>query len=382
MHINKLLPDILFDGYKFLENSVLVLENGKTVIDIIPKELAGDDVQQIEGILSPGFINCHCHLELSHMKKMIAENTGLTKFIQEIISKRDSESEKKQIAIAVAENEMLQNGIVAVGDICNTVDTISQKNKGNLYYHNFIEVFGSHSNVADTNFRAAINTYEMFVKNFGEASTNMVPHAPYSVSGILWKYIVDFPENNLLSLHNQETEAEDKWFKDKTGDFDTFFKELQINTTSFEPSGTSSLQTYFNRFLPTQQLILVHNVHTTVADIQYSKSFDNTIFWCLCPQANRYITNTLPDVPMFIQNDAVMVLGTDSLASNHQLSIWAEIQTLLKHFSAISLEQALVWATSNGAKALKIDDKYGSFEKGKQPGLVQINNNKAVQLTI
>jgi aminodeoxyfutalosine deaminase len=67
------------------------------------------------------------------------------------------------------------------------------------------------------------------------------------------------------------------------------------------------------------------------------------------------------------------VLGTDSLASNWSLSIMDEIKTLRKSFPTIPLEEMLTWATSNGAEALGFDSELGSFEKGKTPGIVLIN---------
>ena len=71
-----------------------------------------------------------------------------------------------------------------------------------------------------------------------------------------------------------------------------------------------------------------------------------------------------------------MVVGTDSLASNDGLNIWEELQTIRKHSPTIPLEILLQWATSNGAAALKISDQFGSFEKGKKPGLVLINTEQ------
>ena len=64
------------------------------------------------------------------------------------------------------------------------------------------------------------------------------------------------------------------------------------------------------------------------------------------------------------------MLGTDSLASNHQLSITAEMKTIRKYFPAVDTEQLLRWATINGARALQMDNIAGSFEKGKKPGVV------------
>jgi cytosine/adenosine deaminase-related metal-dependent hydrolase len=61
------------------------------------------------------------------------------------------------------------------------------------------------------------------------------------------------------------------------------------------------------------------------------------------------------------------------LASNRQLSILEEIKTIKKHFPAIGNASLLQWATSNGARALQFDDRFGDFKKGKQPGIVLIN---------
>jgi cytosine/adenosine deaminase-related metal-dependent hydrolase len=122
-----------------------------------------------------------------------------------------------------------------------------------------------------------------------------------------------------------------------------------------------------------------------VKDIEFIKLSTSNLqlstFFCLCPNANLYIINTLPDVNMLVENDCMIVLGTDSLASNHQLSIVEEIKTLHQNFPAIPLELMLQWATINGAKALQMEGRLGSFEKGKQPGIVLIEGIKNLQVT-
>jgi cytosine/adenosine deaminase-related metal-dependent hydrolase len=140
------------------------------------------------------------------------------------------------------------------------------------------------------------------------------------------------------------------------------------------------LQYFLPFFKKNQPLILVHNVYTKAEDIVYAQTmseFENSaLYFCLCPHANQYISNKLPDVNMFVNNEMNLVLGTDSLASNDQLSIMAEIKLLQQHFPHISIVEMLKWATSNGAKALKINDVYGSFEKGKRPGVVLIGEDR------
>ena len=107
----------LFDGYRIIDREqVLILTEEGLVDDIMPLSDAGDDVQVHEGILTPGFINCHCHLELSHMKGRIEEQTGLPDFVYRVVTERHSPDETILAAIESAESEMLSNGIVAVGN--------------------------------------------------------------------------------------------------------------------------------------------------------------------------------------------------------------------------------------------------------------------------
>jgi len=90
----------------------------------------------------------------------------------------------------------------------------------------------------------------------------------------------------------------------------------------------------------------------------------------MCPNANLYINDQLPAIDLFIKHNCEIVLGTDSLASNHHLSILEEIKTIRERFPNIAADQLLQWATINGAKALQIDKLLGSFEPGKQPGVI------------
>lgn len=386
----KFKADKLFDGDSFLEDDkVLITDKEGIVEDIVTLNEAGEDVQQFSGILSPGFINCHCHLELSHLKGLIPEETGLVKFVLEVVRRRwtspqapllqrgDSNDSEDWIlsSIEKAEDEMLANGIVAVGDICNNALTIPQKTKRRIYYHNFIEASGFNPVIAQQRFQRSVDFFKEYAKNYSipVESNSIVPHAPYSVADELWDLIIHFPGNHLFTIHNQETAGENEWFRNIKGEFSELYAGMNIDTSFFKPSGKSSLQTYLPKFLNNQSLILVHNVHTAEEDILFAKSSGLQLHWCLCPNANQYITRQLPGIDLLIKHDCGIVLGTDSLASNHQLSILEEIKTIQHHFPHIETERMLKWATSNGARALQMDSLLGSFEKGKKPGVVLIN---------
>ena len=217
----------IFNGYQFLpEDSVLLADENGLIIDIVPTSEAGNGIEFFEGTLSPGFINCHCHLELSHLKGKIEKNTGLIDFLGKIMVERNASEIDISASISLAENEMLQNGIVAVGDICNNINTIPQKTKQHLHYHNFIEVAGFPAEMANARFEKILEVYHQFKTHF--PNTSIVPHAPYSVSTALLQKIVDYEENNLISIHNQETIEETILYQKKSGGFADFYRRFNI----------------------------------------------------------------------------------------------------------------------------------------------------------
>ncbi len=178
------------------------------------------------------------------------------------------------------------------------------------------------------------------------------------------------------SLHNQETDFEDHFLGHKKGDFTRLYELLKVDTSFYHPTGKSSLQSVAHHFAGAKQVLLVHDTFTKEADLDFIAALSNLqqtqYHFCLCVNANLYINKALPPIELLRQKNCSLVLGTDSLASNHQLSILAEIKTIQANYPQIPLTEILQWATFNGAKALGFENRLGSFEKGKQPGMVWI----------
>lgn len=373
----KFQADNIFTGKEMLgSESILVTDERGVIQEIIDEKDAGENIQQFKGIISPGFINCHCHLELSHLKGLIPEHTGMVDFILNILQKRVSSEELMQDAIEKAEAEMIANGIVAVGDICNTTNTIHQKKKGNLYYHNFVELSGFIPQFAQQRFDAGLEIYNEFATHFPDNST-LVPHAPYSVSSNLFQLISNASQNKISTIHNQESKDENEFFEQGTGDFQRLYKTLGIDISFFEAQQKTSLVTIAHHLLKASTTILVHDVFTSKKDIDFLNHISSSktqFYFCLCVLANRYITNSLPKEIDFKANSQNVVLGTDSLASNHSLNILSEINAMKENYPSLSSAELLQFATHNGALALGVDNKYGSFKRGKQPGIVLIEN--------
>jgi cytosine/adenosine deaminase-related metal-dependent hydrolase len=362
------------------------IEKGVIILDETGKILALDvrdnhdpaslDIR--EGVIVPGFINTHCHLELSHMKGKVATGTTLIPFITGVVTQRGAAADIIAEAIAKAEQEMIDGGIVAVGDISNVPDTFAQKAKGRLRYYTFVEMFDFlQESDADREFEKYKAVYDQLT--LAEWSRkSLVPHAPYSVSRNLFQKIHEAnPKQNLtISIHNQETQPEQDLFLHGTGAFYDFYAKFGISLAAFKPNHKTAIHYLLENCPPSVRCLFVHNTLTSKEDIEAAQAWSPNVFWATCPNANLYIENRLPNYQHFIDTEARLTIGTDSLTSNWQLSIIEEMKTIQRFQSYVPFETILRWATLNGAEALGFDDTLGSLEVGKKPGLVLLSLEK------
>ena len=373
MALRFITADFIFPGDgRCLENYTLVIDGGGTVQGVIPRDLEHETKTEVyKGGLCPGFINTHCHLELSHLLGKIETGTKLLPFLQAVVSMREFPQSIIDEAIVRADQEMQNEGIVAVGDICNTLHTYLVKEQSPIRYYSFVEMFDFlQSTLTENEFHKYKAVYDAQSRSKGN-SVSAVPHAPYTVSEGLFKKINDLnAEGDVVSIHNQETSEEDMLFRAKKGGFLSFFQSFGINLDSFDPIGATSPHYTCTHLKPKSNVLFVHNTLTSTSDIDFVHHWSDKVYWATCPNANLYIENRLPNYRDFIETGANMTVGTDSLSSNWRLSILNEIQTIQKYQSYLDTTELLVWATSNGAKALNMQDELGSFETGKKPGVL------------
>jgi aminodeoxyfutalosine deaminase len=374
--VRKIAATYIFQGNQPpIKNGILTCTPDGTILEISgnnEKITEQPGLEYYSGILVPGFVNTHCHLELSHLKGKIEEKTGIGGFVGQINQLRNQDTENTEKAIQVADRKMWAAGTAAVGDISNSTLTLETKKSSKIFYHTFIESFGFHPSRAERAFDIAQFVQFQF-REKGLANC-IVPHSPYSVSKPLFEKIKQnaIIEKSILTIHNQESESESEFYYTGTGAIKNHLQNnLGIDTSHWQPTGKSSLVSVL-QYLPAEnQLLLVHNTFTKKEDLdelRKIRSTENT-FFVLCPNSNLYIENQLPPVPLFRDENLNICIGTDSLASNHELSVLAEMITLQMNFPEIKLEELIQWASINGAKALQIDEKFGSFEAGKKPGV-------------
>lgn len=342
-------------------------------------KLAGKTIHTHRGIIIPGFVNTHCHLELSHLAGVIPKHTGLVSFLQRVMSLRTADEHQIHRAMLLADKQLHDNGIVAVGDHANTAVSVPVKAASNIHYHTFVETLGFEPELA----RQRLADADAVAHRFEPHSTSLTAHAPYSVSKELFKLLSDEAQKRQqpLSIHNQESEAENKFFRYKTGEFPAFYEALGKDITAFKAQARDSLQTFLAYVSPEIPVLLVHNTYSSPKDIFFVERQERNVTWCFCPNANLYIEGKLPKLNNFVHYGQRITLGTDSLASNDRLCMLSELKTIHRYFPELPLTETIKWATINGAQFLGIGETHGSLEAGKTPGINLLKGTKGLAIT-
>jgi cytosine/adenosine deaminase-related metal-dependent hydrolase len=362
-----------------IKNGVVTVDDDGKIVSVSAFAQPNVEVEQLSGVICPGFVNTHCHVELSHLHKQTQQGTGLVDFIKAVQQLRNSDDAAIKDAASRADQEMYDNGIVAVGDIANSANSLAVKQNSKLFYHTFVEVFSFLPERAEESFQNALE----LLKQFKPLSASLTPHAPYSVSKELFKLIKNYSDanDNLLSMHNQECEDENKFYRYKNGKFIEMYETFGLDISYFKPQARNSIQSVIPLLSNKPNVLLVHNTCTNLKDIYFVKRFDRKINWCFCPNANLYIEGRLPKIDLFLDEGFNITLGTDSLASNDKLCILSEMRTIQQNFPALTINKLLEWGTINGAKFLGIDDEVGSLEPGKKPGLNLLTDLDGLKIT-
>ena len=341
-----------------LERNIVVEVDDRGTITNILRCDAIDSMASVEffpGILIPGMVNCHCHLELSYLKGAIAEGEGYAGFARSIGAVRNNFTTEERIRSArLADAQMWEEGVEAVADIANDDLVMEVKTQSKIEYHTLFEFFGLNNRDVEPHFDLANRYPRSFV----------TPHSTYSVQDEPFRQICA-RNSSLLSIHLLESDAEEGLYHGR-GSLHEWYQRMgwECDFLKYE-SPAGRVAGCIDRKC---RVLLVHNTRATAEDIATVESHTKNGTWVLCPESNRFISNDRPPVELLRKSGVAIAVGTDSLASARSLSMIENLRLLGNH----PLRELLTWATLNGAKALGIDGMKGSIEIGKRPGLVVI----------
>jgi cytosine/adenosine deaminase-related metal-dependent hydrolase len=358
-----LCPELIYTPDGFLSGYTLEVDPEGRIMRLFPS----DNPPDLDGILCPGFVNAHCHLELSALKGMIPELTGMAGFVRQLMTIRDSIPEAESVtAIRAAIQEIRDTGTVAVGDISNSTLSIGLKSSAkDIFFHTFVEVFGQE----DERGRERIKNAFRLIEKLQPAQVSLTLHAPYSMTPDFRhrQYLLAKDMGNLLSIHLLESKEERAFFETQSGPLWDFIQAAGMQAENWAAKGI--LPHLLAGLDEETRLILVHNTEMRPEELETIRSRLPHAMFCLCPRANRYIHGTQPDAAMFSRFPERICIGTDSLAGNYSLDLWEEVRSLNRAAPRIPLHTLLKWATTNGAKALGQYGNFGIFEAGLKPGV-------------
>ena len=330
-----------------------------------------------DGAIVPGFVNAHCHVELSYMKGLFRKGTGMAGFIDQINALRDSTSLEERIAaLKTAMDQLWEQGVVAMADISNCADSFAVKAQHPLYTRTFLEVFGAEPSACQE-VMDGVKQLQQKALSFG-LDAAPTPHACYTMSPELLAAASKAGlESGFLSYHSEESDEEEQMMMYGSG---PMWDNRVANGIPTPPvTGTSSLEYFLDRLqdvLPAPvsgHVLLVHECCLTAEGAAAARRVLKEPYLALCPLSNLFIHNTLPPIPLMRECGIPICIGTDSLSSNDHLCMVAELHCLQEAFPELTLGELLRWACLDGARFLGKEAVFGSLEAGKKPGLAFIS---------
>ena len=358
-----------------IRNGFVEYEDDGTIIRTgVCEDPSSEDI--LDGAIVPGFVNAHCHIELSHLHGKFYKGSGMAGFIDQINALRDWAGREVKVELTQKwMDKMWQDGVSAMADISNDDSSFDVKANHNLYTRTFLEVFGSEPDMCE-GVMADVTALDAIAAEKG-IDAAPTPHSCYTMSpALLSASAAAGLAKGYLSYHSQESQEEEDLLISGSG---AMYENRKRNGMSTPPvTGESSLKYFIDRLadaMPApydQQILLVHNVCLKQDDIDAAKKVLNNVYWAVCPLSNIFIHNALPPIDLMRENGLAITVGTDSLSSNDDLSMIKEIVCLHENFSHVPMNEIFTWACLNGARFLKKDGVLGTIAPGKRPGIVLV----------
>lgn len=340
------------------DHTVQVGDEGR--IEQVRPAVAGDPLA-LEGLLVPGLVNAHTHLELSGLG-LVPGGAGLPAWVAQVMRSRDRASRQ---AAAQAAEALREVGTAVVCDVSNAGDTAALLQDAGLAGVVQVEVLG----FGRADVPARVASIESFHGSGGLVRRRPAAHAPYSTAPAIVQAVVDWDGPGAASpptVHVGESEAEVAFLRDGTGPFAALLDALGRDWRWFEAPGCSPVA-WLDRNGWLGRLIVVHGVHTTAGDRVRLAQTGTAV--CLCPRSNQHVEGRLPEAGALHAAGVPLCLGTDSLASSPDLDVLAEIPVLARAFPEVPVGVWLEAATAGGARALGFP-QHGRIVPGARPGLL------------
>jgi cytosine/adenosine deaminase-related metal-dependent hydrolase len=326
--------------------------------------------------LIPGFVNAHTHLEFSDLKRPLGKpGMPFVDWIRAVIEYRHLvQAEPDRLSdlrwpyarpVEEGLREAVSAGTIAIGEI---TAVRPQAELSGIDVTAFLELRGPRGEDADEQLGAAA----AFLRLPFEYRQGLSPHAPYTVHPTLLERAIDLCRNRNvpLAIHLAESREEIDFLQSARGPL----RDLLAERGLLEMDESSRLGTpldYLHRLAAAPRSLVIHGNYLNEAEIDFLATNSKRMSVVYCPRTHAYFGHEAHPWQMMLQRGVNVALGTDSRASNPDLSMLEEVRFLVHHCGA-SPREALQLGTLAGAMALGIDDLYGTLSPGKTATFVRV----------
>ena len=345
-----------------IEDGVVAIKSGKIAsVSKFSKATLKDSsfVDLGNVVLMPKLVNAHTHLEFSHLESPLGQKgIGFADWLRLVISHRGELLARETDVSSCLESayekgisELEQSQTICAGDI------VTQNTQSQFHWNRAVKIVAFAELIGFSNERVN-NMTSYFQSHCSQDSANfwqpaISPHAPYSCHRKLFVEACKFAEQNKipLAMHLAESQAELELLSSRTGPLREFLDELQIWDDSAFPIG-SKVSDYLQVLAKVPNSLVVHGNYLTNEEIDFVSNNRDTISICFCPRTHDYFEHEPYPLPKLQEAGINVVLGTDSRASNPDLSIWNEARFVAEKHSNIDPFEIIKMCSIGAASAL------------------------------
>ena len=355
------------------------IEHGAVTIDgehfaaVGAQPVDGDVIDLDSVALLPGLVNAHTHLEFSHLSKPLGRpGMPLLDWIRLVIAERGGRMAEPSRAIAQGVAECLRHGTTTLGEIAGEgADAYSTV--GPVDATLFAEVIGFSRARAASAYEATTTRLDELRGASPTARVGISPHAPYTVSpDLLRRLIVLASERQLpVAMHLAESAEELQLLRDGTGPFQELLDERSMWDATAIPRRSRPLD-YLRTLAEAPRALVIHGNFLDPEEHVFLAAQRERMSLVYCPRTHTYFGHSSYPLAELLSAGVRVALGTDSRASNPDLSLLAEMRHVARAHPEIDPNEVLRMGTLAGAEALGSADEAGSITPGKLANLVAI----------
>jgi cytosine/adenosine deaminase-related metal-dependent hydrolase len=365
------------DGWVAVDND-RVVACGADRENVVETIVEADRIEHLGSVaILPGLVNAHMHLELSHLRDRVPAGESFVSWIRAVMAARrdDRDPRAPEILAAIDQGiaEAIRCGTAAVGDISNTLvpwGPISASALGGVVFY---EIIGFHP--ADP-----LGVVERACERIASLPpatrirAGLAAHAPYSVAPAVLSAIaaaVDRDQLPACSVHLAESVEEVQFIQTGGGPWRELLEAVGAWNPSWVAPGVSPVRYLEDCGLLSSRVVAVHGVQMSAGDLGKLAARRSTLV--TCPRSNAYTGAGAPPIEQFYASGVAVAVGTDSLASTPDVNLFSELALMRRMAPRVPTAMLLDSATRQGARALGIDQDYGTIAPGTRARLIAVD---------